>query len=364
MCVIIADMLEVESMASIVEIAKAVGVSASTVSRVLNHPEYRCADPTLREKIWNTAIQMQYTPNSAARNLKLGVRQEKTCFINVLMTRSNETDTDPFFRELLRVVESEIHRHHCILSKVWYLPVFSNRRRTDGRKLEQVIREMYQETEGRHDGLVIVGKCDPEAIRLLSGYYKNIVSVNRNTTNYMVDEVTCDGEKIADLAVEYLYRQGFRMIGYAGSRNNESRYRGYLNVLARHGIDPVPAYIFETDQTEAEGYETMRALLYMENRPEALYCANDSTAVGMIRCLSDFKGRGYRPAIIASDDIAQAQETVPMLTTVRLPVDEMGHLAMNLLLDRMNKGHGAMARIELEGRLMIRESCNRNYPLR
>lgn len=351
-------------MASIVEIAKAVGVSASTVSRVLNHPDYRCSDPTLRERIWNTAIQMQYTPNSAARNLKLGVRQEKTSYINVLMTRSGETDTDPFFRELLRVVESEIHRHQCILSKVWHLPVFSNRRRTDGRKLEQVIREMYQETEGRHDGLVIVGKCDPEAIRLLSGCYKNIVSVNRNSTNYMVDEVTCDGEKIADIAVEYLYRQGFRSIGYVGSLNNESRYRGFLNVMSRHGIDPVPAYIFETDQTETEGYEAMKSLLYLENPPEAVYCANDSSAIGMIRCLSDFKGRGYRPAIIASDDIAQAQETVPMLTTVRLPVDEMGHLAMSLLLDRMNKGHTAMTRIELEGRLVVRNSCERNYRLR
>ena len=71
-------------------------------------------------------MEMNYVPNEAARNLKKGTqaKESKIWYINVLMTRTDESRTDPFFTELLRVVESEIHEHNCILSKVWYMPLF------------------------------------------------------------------------------------------------------------------------------------------------------------------------------------------------------------------------------------------------
>ena len=63
------------------------------------------------------------------------------------------------------------------------------------------------------------------------------------------------------------------------------------------------------------------------------------------------------PSIISSDDIEQAQYTAPMLTTVKLPKDEMGKFAMQLLLSRMKGEHKSIVRVELEGKLMIRNSC-------
>lgn len=115
---------------SIKKIAKKVGVSPATVSRVLNKPNYRCAVPGLRDKIWKEAMEQNYVPNEAARNLKMGVtaKNNKTYYINVLMTRMDVDQSDPFFTELLHVIESEIHKHMCILSKVWYMSLFSNDR--------------------------------------------------------------------------------------------------------------------------------------------------------------------------------------------------------------------------------------------
>lgn len=344
---------------SIKEIAEKVGVSSATVSRVLNNPNYKCSKPGLRDKIWKAAMELNYVPNEAARNLKMGAidKSEKTYYVNVLMTRMDANQSDPFFTELLHVIESEIHKNMCILSKLWFLPLFSDDRKCRTKKLDSIINDMYDEVEGKCDGLIIIGKCNETALKKLNQKYKSIVSVNRNSTNYEVDEVICDGRKIASIAVEHLIELGHRDIGYLGECHNEARYNGYLETLKKHEIELKTEYVIETKQTEAEGYEVMKQLLQSGNCPTAIYCANDITAVGMLKCLNKLKNRYYRPSIISSDDIEQAQYTKPMLTTVRLPKEEMGKFAMLLLLDRMKDGHRAVVRVELEGKLMIRNSC-------
>lgn len=346
---------------SIKKIAEKTGVSPATVSRVLNNPNYKCAVPGLRDVIWRTAIEMNYAPNEAARNLKKGVfaRQEKTWYINILMTRMDSSRTDPFFTELLRVIESEIHDKNCILSKVWYMSVFSDDRKCRRENLDKLIEEMYQETEGKRDGLIIIGKCNKEALKKLNQKYKSVVSVNRNSTNYEVDEVLCDGRKIAAAAVEHLISLGHKNIGYVGQCHSEERYNGFLDTLKKHDLELIPEYVIETKQTEAEGYEAMERFLRSDDMPTGIYCANDISAIGMLKCMNKYRNRYYTPSIIASDDIQEAQFTKPMLTTVGLPKEDMGKFAMYLLLDRLKGGHTGIVRMELEGKLMVRNSCSR-----
>ena len=345
---------------SIKKIAEKAGVSPATVSRVLNNPNYKCSVPGLRDKIWKTAIEMNYVPNEAARNLKKGVsaKQEKTWYINILMTRTDSSTTDPFFAELLRVSESEIHDKNCILSKVWYMSVFSDDRKCRRENLDRLIDGMYDEVEGKRDGLIIIGRCNKEALKKLNKKYKSVVSVNRNSTNYEVDEVLCDGKKIAAAAVEYLISLGHKNIGYIGQCHSEDRYNGYLETLKKHDLDVIPEYVIETKQTEAEGYEAMEKFFQSDDMPTGIYCANDISAIGMLKCLNKFRNRYYMPSIISSDDIQEAQFTRPMLTTVSLPKEDMGKFALYLLLDRLKGGHSGIVRMELEGRLMIRNSCS------
>ncbi len=343
---------------SIKKIAEQVGASPSTVSRVLNDPAYRCRIPGMREKIWEAAIAMNYAPNEAARNLKMGRKKSsRICYLNILATRMDASQSDPFFTELLRVVESEIHNNLCILSKIWYMPVFSDDRRCRAENLDGAIEEMYSETKGRCDGLIIIGKCSGYALKKLVARYKNVVSVNRNSTNYAVDEVLCDGQKIASMAVEYLISLGHREIAYVGECHNEARYKGFLSVLRDHDIDPDPNFILETRQTEADGFECMEKLLQSKRCPTGIYCANDITAVGMLKYLEQHKSLRALPSIIASDDIEQAQITRPSLTTVQLPKNEMGKFALYLILDRIRGGHTGVVRTEMEGKLIVRGSC-------
>ena len=345
---------------SIKKIAEKAGVSPATVSRVLNNPNYKCSVSGLRDKIWKTAIEMNYVPNEAARNLKKGVsaKQEKTWYINILMTRTDSSTTDPFFAELLRVIESEIHDKNCILSKVWYMSVFYDDRKCRRENLDRLIDGMYDEVEEKRDGLIIIGRCNKEALKKLNKKYKSVVSVNRNSTNYEVDEVLCDGKKIAAAAVEYLISLGHKNIGYIGQCHSEDRYNGYLETLKKYDLDVIPEYVIETKQTEAEGYEAMEKFFQSDDMPTGIYCANDISAIGMLKCLNKFRNRYYMPSIISSDDIQEAQFTRPMLTTVSLPKEDMGKFALYLLLDRLKGGHSGIVRMELEGRLMIRNSCS------
>lgn len=349
---------------SLKEIAKQAGVSVATVSRVLNNPNYRCADPGMRDKIWQIAMDMKFEPNEAARSLKKQkTEREKTCCLQILMTRaSNARQNDPFFRELLYIVESEINKSQQILVDVQYRAELSDDVECRRMNLPQEVRRMREQAGDRCDGMLIIGKCNLQVLKEIRSVYKNVVSINRNSTNYEVDEVLCDGRKVAATAMEYLIGLGHRRIGYVGSCRNESRYRGYLDELRRHEIDQIPEYVIETFQTEKEGYDAMETFLRQQEGPTAIYCANDQTAVGMLKYLNTRRSLPFRPSIIASDDIEAAQECRPMLTTVGLPKTEMGRYAVWLLLDRIRGGHVSTTRMEVEGKLIVRDSCQ-EYPV-
>ncbi|SDB18595.1 LacI family DNA-binding transcriptional regulator [Eubacterium oxidoreducens] len=343
---------------SIKKIAKLTGVSTATVSRILNNPEYKCQSPETRERVWQTAIDLNYTPNRAARNLKLGITfpKQKSFFLNVLMTRTDSVQTDPFFNELLRVIESEIHKVGSVLSSIWYMPVFSDDEACERNDLQVLIDNVYNDVSEHSDGLIIIGKCNHKALQLWKKKYKAIVSINRNSTNHEVDEVICDGSKIAHLATNHLIELGHTQIAYAGSCHNEARYRGFTDALTQAQIALREEYVINTPARQTDGFDAMKKIASLTNRPTGIYCANDVIALGMLDFLNQYKNLNYTPSIIASDDIEEAQYTKPMLSTVRLPKNEMGKFAIQLLTDRLSGGHSSVTKIELEGTLVKRNS--------
>ena len=343
---------------TIKDIAREAGVSVATVSRVLNDPSYHCAQPGMRERIWRIAMEMNYTPNESARSLKLQRDPQETAFFQVLMTRAGaESENDPFFRELLHCVETEMTGRHCVLCDIQYRAELSDDKRCARMDCASRVRKMREAAGTRCDGIIVIGKCNKRVLEELRHQYGNIVSINRNSTDYAVDEVLCDGEKVAVMAVEHLLDLGHRRVGYIGGCRNESRYRGYQSALRAHGLDLIPGYVIETDQTGTEGYQAMQAFLQSDDMPSAIYCANDFTALGALRCLGEKRQLPLRPSIIASDDIEAAQTSSPMLSTVHVPKREMAHLAVQLLRDRWEGGHSGVVRMEVEATLMERESC-------
>lgn len=354
---------------SLKKIAELAGTSVSTVSRVLNDHQHSCQTPGLAEKIWQIAGELNYLPNPAARSLRTGAQPEQEPFlVDIFLTRFDSLDRDIFFRELFQSIKELLLARGCLLGEV----LNSIQIMELNEKTPRMGRLPYQAAgltgsqenpptfvqRKSNTGLIILGKCPGELVPTLKKRYACIVGIDRNPTEYEYDEVICNGSTAAEKAVEHLISLGHREIAYIGDCTYESRYIGYYQALLSHKIPLNYANIHPTSQTAEEGFSTMASILASEKRPTAIFCANDCTALGVLKALKQNKRSGYLPSIISIDNIEESQRTEPMLTTIDIPKREMGHLALTLLLDRKNGGHRENVRVELPCRLLERESCH------
>ncbi len=343
---------------SLKKIAQMTGASVSTVGRILSDPNHKCANEEIKQKVLAAAREINYIPNDAARRLKSGGAAKKEIYyVNILLTHVTSEANDPFYSELLRLMEREVRINSCIVSSVWHQAEFSDDKYCMTADIEGMVDKLYEGKEQKADGMIIIGKCSTKVLKVLKKREKNIVSINRNSTNYEVDEVLCDGKKIAVTAISYLVKCGHSKIGYVGDCHNEARFAGYQSAQMHYHLESDIDYIYDTTPNEDHGYKAMEYFLKLDDPPTGIYCANDILAIGMLKCLSKRRSRYYDPSIVSSDDIEEAQYTSPMLTTVSLPKNEMVRFALILLLDRIHGGHRIISRLEMEGTLIVRESC-------
>ncbi|MCD8361873.1 MAG: LacI family transcriptional regulator [Lachnospiraceae bacterium] len=332
---------------SLKKIAEMAGVSASTVSRVLNNASPACASRETQDRIWEAARSIGYVPNETARKLKKASEAPaETRSVTIVMARVASLEADPFFYELFRSLEVELMKQSMVIRQTLYA------------------EESLAENPMESDGFIILGRCSRRLLAHISACSRNIVGIWRNPMDFHVDEVVCDGEKAAELAMNHLLSLGHRRIAYIGDCSYESRYVGYCNTLFRNHISMDYSLIRPTDQTREQAEPAFRELLEQKVSGKAdfsaVFCANDATAVRVLEILAQQKKK-LREAIsvISIDDIEEAQNTKPYLTTIHIPRDEMAHMAVNLLLDRTSRGHKEPVRIEFPCRIVQRESCYR-----
>lgn len=338
---------------SLKEIARLAGTSVSTVSRVLNQPDYKCKNPDLESRIWSVAQEIHYVPNTAAQTLKAGMKQTQAkptpLTFDIFLTRFPSLSQDLFFSELFDSLKKELLRQQCVPGKFLTLP-----------EVTSMINEKssFSATDKHANGIILLGKCPSELISPLQNHYHNIVGIDRNPTDFAYDEVICNGTTAAITAMNYLISLGHKKIAYIGDCSYEARYIGYYQSLIAHNLPLDYSNIYPTSQTREEGMKTMELILQRDSLPTAIFCANDSTALGVFDCLRHRRKKGYIPSIISIDNIRESEQTKPMLTTIDIPKEEMAHHAITLLLDRIRNGHNEATRIELPCKLLVRESCS------
>ena len=353
---------------SIKRIAELAGTSPSTVSRVLNNPGHFCQTPGLSEQIWKIAGELNYLPNPAARALRKGERKPSSPLtVDFFLTRFDSMDQDPFFQELFRCLQKELQQTQCLLGEVLSTAdIWNLGTETYCTVPYKTMEKIHQEkttpspafiSRKENAGLILLGKCPQELIPLLKKRYAYLAGIDRNPTDFQYDEVICSGEAAAKIAVEHLISLGHRKIAYIGDCTYESRYIGYYQALLAHQIPLDYQFIHPSKQTEEEGFHIMNTILSSLERPTAIFCANDCTAIGVLKAL---KRTRKHPdiSVISIDNIEASAHTTPMLTTIDIPKQEMAHLALLSLLEQQKGAHRECVRIELPCRLLERESCN------
>ena len=301
-------------MSNIRDVARLAGVSVATVSRALSNPE-KVSDESL-EKVHNAIAQVGYRPNMLARNF----RSARAYAIVVLVPDI----ANPFYSLFIRALEDRAQQKG-------YAVLLGDTRGTPEREMEYIRR-----VETRlADGIV---QLRPSSEKSQNNIPADIPCVNACGCEFTTGpSIRIDNRAAAKTMVNYLISLGHRRIGViSGLKDNPhaiDRLEGYKEALAEAGIPFEKDLIAEGDFTMWSGLNAAFQFCNMKIRPTAVFSMNDEMAIGAMQTL---KNQGIRipedMSVTGFDDIAYSKYSDPSLTTISQPAEEMGKMAMDMLL--------------------------------
>lgn len=330
-------------MATIHDVAKLAGVSAVTVSRVLNSSNR--VSPATQARVQRAIEELSYVPSVAARSL----RSRQTFTLALIVPDINNT----FWTTVARGVEDAAQGKGY--------SVFLCNSDEDPTKQQRYLDVVIsQQVDG-----VIIAPYDAEADNLERLRRRNIpvVVVDRDIDDWEVDTVRGDSVAGARALVRHLIGLGHQRIAVVTGPPNTTtaidRVVGYHLALSEAGIAVDPALIRFGEYRSSSGERQTDALLRTAQPPTAIFAANNTIAMGVI----DAVGRhGLRIphdiALVSFDDLPDASHLFPFLTVASQPVYDLGVNAAQLLLSRLAADEELPARqVVLPTRVVIRHSC-------
>ncbi len=331
-------------MATIKDVAQAAGVSITTVSHTINGT--RRVSDELRERVLRAMQQLDYHPNGLARGLRMG--ETKTIGLIV------PDNSNPFFAEIARTIEN-------IGFQNGYSVILCN---SDG-NTEKQQTYVHVLAMKQVDGIIFIsaGRSTSD-LRFLIDDGIEVVLVDRDEPDPAIDIVLVDNEQGGYNATRYLLDLGHRRIacilGPDSLSPSEQRAAGYRRAISEAGLELPADFVVGGDFMLAGGELAAVELLGRPDPPTAIFVCNDMMAIGAIR---GARGRGVRVpedlSIVGFDDIPLAGAVFPPLTTMAQPTAQIGALATELLLRRL-QGPACDVRPErivLPAQLVIRASC-------
>ncbi len=343
------------------DVAKASGVSVSTVSRVLNGDRERPASPETIDKIWSVVKELGYVPNKNAKSLVKGEDEENAVVgrIGCIYTSLYDLNNDPFFSCIGLGIQREMsHQNYNIAYTV--------------SAAMMDYKELYSYIVNHPvDGVIVLGRFDDDMIIMLKGHFKHLVYAGVNSLAAGFDEVICEGYDSAKAAIEHLLDMGHTQIGYVGyiplsvSGDNsikEHRYTAYCDIMAESGLIIKPSYIIPANLKTTATYEAMLSYLEKTDKkemPTAFFCANDAAAFGVMKALQE---KGFcipkDIAVIGLDNVEMASFVTPKLSSINVPRRELGSRAVKMLIEQMETKRNYPVKVNLPFELIVRESSD------
>ncbi len=324
------------------DVAVAAGVDASTVSRVLNNHATQRVGPETRERILATARELGYQPNPLAR----GLRTSRTYTLGIAVPQLD----NPVFAQIIIGATDAAHARGYELLVTLVTDLAAG----------PAVYERLAQTH-RVDGLLVSTlEKDEVLLKALQRASVPYVVVNRQVRG-VANCVAHDSFEAARQATEYLVSLGHRRIAHLAGRaqgyNGTRRLAGYRAALEAAGIRPEASLVAEAGYTLEGGERAMRKILALRNRPTAVMAATVMSAAGALKALHAEKQRVPGDmSVMSIHDVQIADMLFPPLTTLRLPLQEMGKVATDGLIDLLEGKTKTVSRLLSPEQLVVRDS--------
>lgn len=329
-------------MATMKDVARLAGVSTSTVSHVINKDRF-VSEP-IREKVDAAIKTLNYAPSALARSLKLN----QTHTIGMLITASS----NPFYSELVRGVERSCFERG-------YSLVLCN---TEGDE-HRMNRNLETLLQKRVDGLLLLCTETHLPAPEIMSRYPSIPTVMMDWAPFEGEsDVIQDNSLLGgEMATQHLIDSGYTRIACIAGPQDKTparlRLEGYRNAMNKAGLEICEGFEIIGDFEFQGGFSAMSSLLALEQPPLAVFTGNDAMAVGAYHALYQAGLKVPQDmAIVGYDDIELARYMTPPLTTIHQPKDELGELAVDVLIHRMAQPTLAQQRLLLTPELVVRGS--------
>ncbi|WP_444641813.1 LacI family DNA-binding transcriptional regulator [Caproiciproducens sp. R1] len=341
------------------DIANEVGLSVSTISRVVNGKSY--VAPATKRRVMKALEKHKYAPNQIARSLKM----QSTNTVGIIVP-----DIRDYFANVIKGADT-------IFSEAGYSIILADSNESD-EKEEKYLKLLY---EKRIDGLVLATVSQNS--KALQMYFENDIPVvfidNLPNLNTSYDAVLLDNVKASMMAVNHIVDCGYNKIAIISGKPAETtaveRVDGYKHALMHHNLSVDPALIMSGDYTAEDGYRCMMKLLEnkAEHEFEAVFATSYKMTCGAMKAIKE-KGLKYPDdiALVGFDFADESDLFTPKITSILQPIDSIGKLVAERLISQMkdtnrdskhNFVNTIPRRILLDPILKMGESCgcrNRN----
>ena len=334
-------------MATIREVAKKAGVSITTVSRILNNDDSFNVSKITKEKVLKVIKQLNYERKKNKNRISQSNISVIKCFDEKI---ENE---DPYFVSLKINLENILKKKG---SKVKFF---------DLEEIEKLIKYNEISNFSLTDAVIFIGETSKEKLKFFKSLNENIICVDVYDTDNITDYIKFDMRNSVEIVLNYIFKLNHKKIGLLVGRNKvvknlvDFREKYFKEIMVKNGLYR-EEYLQIGDFSMESGYIMMKEILKLEDRPTAVFCGNDSIAMGAYKAIRENKLKIPEDiSIIGFNDLKLSQYSIPPLTTIKIGTKLIAQETVNSLIELLEGKRDYHKKVFLPIELIERESCQR-----
>ena len=334
-------------MATIREVAKKAGVSITTVSRILNNDDSFNVSKITKEKVLKVIKQLNYERKKNKNRISQSNISVIKCFDEKI---ENE---DPYF------VSLKINLENMLKKKVSKVKFF------DLEEIEKLIKYNEISNFSLTDAVIFIGETSKEKLKFFKSLNENIICVDVYDTDNITDYIKFDMRNSVEIVLNYIFKLNHKKIGLLVGRNKvvknlvDFREKYFKEIMVKNGLYR-EEYLQIGDFSMESGYIMMKEILKLEDKPTAVFCGNDSIAMGAYKAIRENKLKIPEDiSIIGFNDLKLSQYSIPPLTTIKIDTKLIAQETVNSLIELLEGKRDYHKKVFLPIELIERQSCQK-----